>query len=456
MRAILSSVRLRLAAGAVTALVCVLVLSWFGLVQLFERHVERRIGAELDLHLSQIASATLVMADGTLSLEREPADPRFVRVRSGLYWQVEDEATGRMLRSRSLWDARLRLPQDMPAIGVIDVHDAEGPGGERLRAHERRLMLPDGIGERALRFAVAIDRADIEALTADFASDLVLALVVLGMVLGGASLIQITMGTAPLAGIGRQVAAVRAGQIPRLPPAPAQEVRPLVDEVNALLDGADAQVERARARAADLAHGLKTPLAALKADAARIAAGGSPEIAAGIHEAVDAMSAQVERELARSRIRHGVRAADTSLLPVVAQVAGVIRRTPAGERVTIGITVPAGVRLAIDRTDLAELMGNLRENAARHARGRVDVSVVSAGDGFCKVVVDDDGPGLDEAARAAVMQRGVRLDTRPEGAGLGLAIVSDILDAYGSVLELGDTPDRGLSASFRVRASSCA
>ncbi|MFN9358597.1 MAG: hypothetical protein ACK6A4_17560, partial [Alphaproteobacteria bacterium] len=136
MRAILSSVRLRLAAGAVTALVCVLVLSWFGLVQLFERHVERRIGAELDLHLSQIASATLVMADGTLSLEREPADPRFVRVRSGLYWQVEDEATGRMLRSRSLWDARLRHARGRVDVSVVSagdgfckvVVDDDGPG----------------------------------------------------------------------------------------------------------------------------------------------------------------------------------------------------------------------------------------------------------------------------------------------------------------------------------------
>jgi len=213
-------------------------------------------------------------------------------------------------------------------------------------------------------------------------------------------------------------------------------------------------VERARARAADLAHGLKTPLAALKADAARIAAGGSPEIAAGIDAAVDAMSAQVERELARARIRHGSRAADTPLLPVIEQVAGVIRRTGTGERVTIGIAVPAGVHLAIDRTDLAELMGNLIENAARHAHARVDVSVACPGDGFCRVLVDDDGPGLDEGARAVVMQRGVRLDTRPESTGLGLAIVSDILDAYGSVLELSDAPNRGLSASFRVRGSS--
>jgi signal transduction histidine kinase len=454
MKGWMSSVRLRLATGAVTTLTIVLVLSWFGLVALFERHVERRIGAELDLYLGQLASETQVSQSGELRLGREPVDPRFRRVRGGLYWQIQDVATGALLRSRSLWDERLRLPSEGPAVGEIGTLDIAGPGGALLRVRERHLALPTEDGERVVRFVVAVDRADIDALTSDFASDLVIALVMLGVILALASLVQIAMGTAPLMGIGRQVAAVRAGLSRRLPLAPAREVRPLVDEVNALLDGADAQVARARQRAGDLAHGLKTPLVALKADAARLMTQGQSEIAAGIHAAVDAMSAQVERELARARIRHDARGARTLLLPVIERVADVLRRTPACDDVTINVDVPATVRVAIDDSDLAELMGNLLDNAVRHARTEVRVSISTPVDGAAVLRVEDDGPGLEEAQRAAVMRRGVRLDTSSGGAGLGLSIVSDIVEAYGAVLELSAAAGGGLAVLIQIGARS--
>lgn len=450
----LSSVRLRLALGALAALSLALVISWFGLVALFERHVERRIGSELGVHLSQIVARTAVASDGQLALEQSLSDPRFDRVQGGLYWQIRDEKTGRLLRSRSLWDARLELPDDMPAVGKLDIHDIAGPRGAVLHAHERRVILPAGEDERVVRFVVAIDRAEIDALTAGFAGDARLALLGLGLVLAAASILQISLGVAPLAGIGRQVAAVRDGSAKRLPPAPADEVRPLVTEVNALLETVEAQVARARARAADLAHGLKTPLSALKADAARLSSKGETVIAADIDAAVDAMTAQVERELTRTRIRHGARGAGTPFRRVTEGVINVIRRTPEAQSVTVDVDAAEDVIVPVDETDLAEIMGNLVENAARHARSSVKVALQAVDAQVTRVVVDDDGPGLDEAQRGSVMRRGERLDTRTQGAGLGLAIVADILEAYGSTLSLDASPEGGLRASFVLRASS--
>lgn len=452
MRLSSSSVRLRLALGAVAALSLALVISWFGLVALFERHVERRIGSELGAHLSQIVAHTQVAPDGQLSLDQSPSDPRFDRVQGGLYWQIQDDMTGRLLRSRSLWDVRLELPDDMPAVGALDIHDVGGPRGTVLRAHERRVILASGADERVVRFVVAIDRAEIEALTADFADDARLALLGLGVVLAAASILQISLGVAPLAGIGRQVAAVRDGSARRLAQASADEVRPLVTEVNALLDTVEAQVARARARAADLAHGIKTPLSALKADAARLAAKGETSIAADIDAAVDAMTAQVERELTRTRIRHEARGSGTRFRAVTEGVVNVIRRTPEAQSVTVDIEARDDAIVPVDETDLAEIMGNLIENAARHARSNVKIVLKPVDEQAMSVLVDDDGPGLDETHRASVLVRGERLDERRGGAGLGLAIVSDILEAYGSTLVLGTSPDGGLRASFVLRA----
>jgi signal transduction histidine kinase len=85
------------------------------------------------------------------------------------------------------------------------------------------------------------------------------------------------------------------------------EVRPLVEEVNAMLDTQDREISRSRGRAADLAHGLKTPLAALAADIGRLRERGESVIASDIEAVADAMTRHVDRELAKARLHGGVR-----------------------------------------------------------------------------------------------------------------------------------------------------
>ena len=104
------SLRLRLMMAATCAILVALTLAGFGLVLLFERHVERRSGAELDTYLNQIAARAIFDGTGAARLDGKLADPRFDQVYSGLYWQIEDENTKRYARSRSLWDTKLDLP----------------------------------------------------------------------------------------------------------------------------------------------------------------------------------------------------------------------------------------------------------------------------------------------------------------------------------------------------------
>ena len=113
-----------------------------------------------------------------------------------------------------------------------------------------------------------------------------------------------------------------------------------------------------------------------------------------------------------------------------------LERTPSGSRIAFETQIEEEARLPLDRTDLAEVLGNLLENAARHAASRVRVGACSDAGGM-SIVIEDDGEGIAPAQLTAVRQRGVRLDERGEGAGLGLAIVQDVLEAYGWRLELG-------------------
>jgi signal transduction histidine kinase len=255
----------------------------------------------------------------------------------------------------------------------------------------------------------------------------------------------------PLVGLRRGVADIRAGRIRRLPSSVPTEVHPLVEEVNALIDAQEHEIERSRGRAADLAHGLKTPLAALAADASRLRERGERDIASDIEAVGDAMGRHVDRELARARVRgraRGGAATFASVKPLVGSILATLTRTPDGARVRFENLVTEDLCLPLDRTDLAEVLGNLIENAARHAAGCVRITT---DDDRPSLVVEDDGEGIVPIHISRVLERGARLDERGGAAGLGLAIVQDVLDAYEWGLELSKSELGGLKATIAPR-----
>lgn len=446
------SLRLRLMAYAAGIMAATLIVSGFGLTALFTRNLERRVGQELDTHVAQIAGSLRFSPEGTVSLAREPADPRFNQVFGGLYWQVRDTETGTLLRSRSLWDTELDLPDDPLTPGVVHVHDIAGPRGSMLLVHEQAIVADAGASDHRLRLSVAIDRRELDELRAGFARDIAPALIIAGLVLLLGFAVQIRAGLKPMDSIRAAIADIRAGREKRLDEAVPSEVAPLVDEVNTLLDHQDAAMLRARDRAADLAHGLKTPLTALAADARKLRAMGVDEIADDIDELAGRMRAHVERELARARLRHGAATRAVALAPAAQAIVRALQRTPGGAEKEIGTEIAPDLTARIEPDDFNEILGNLAENALRHAAGRVRISARHGG-GEVLLVVEDDGPGVDEKSRAEILRRGRRFDESSRGgAGLGLAIVGDILAETGGRLELGRSDLGGLSATVVLKA----
>ena len=442
------SLRLRLVAGGIVAILVALTIAGAGLTLLFERHVTRTIADDLDIHLKQLLAGIDIDPQNNLVMSRPPADPRFADPLSGLYWQLSDDR-GQLVRSRSLWDTTLKLPADELAAGELHRHEVLGPGKARLLVAERIVQLTFGDRRLPVRVAVAADLARVAAAAHDFAKDLAVALGLLGLVLAIATSIQVGLGLRPLAALRRGVADIRSGRRQHLPVAVPAEVRSLVEEVNALLDGQEKEIERSRSRAADLAHGLKTPLAALAADAARLRERGEAAIAQDIEAVGDAMSRHVDRELARARVRGAVRrraVVSTALAPLVQSLIATLARTPAGARIAFEPRVADNTQMPLDRTDLAEVLGNLLENAARHATAKVLISANIA-DGPA-IVIEDDGPGIAPELRTRMLERGARLDERGDGAGLGLAIVQDVLGAYGWRLALAQSELGGLKATL--------
>lgn len=449
------SLRLRLLAAGAASILLALALAGFGLVLLFERHVERRMALELEANLRQLIDGLGRAPDGTLDLLRPPAEPRFLEPLSGLYWQISEEPPaqgGPVLRSRSLWDAVLRLPPDVLQRGEVHRHTIPGPGGASLLAVERQVTLPASLGDGSMRAVVAVDRAELHAAGRAFARDLAPSLGLLAAVLIAAAWVQVTVGLRPLDLLRRRLAAVRAGREARLGAAGfPDEVRPLAAELDHLLDAQDAALERARARAADLAHGLKTPLTILAADAAQLRERGEGDLAAEIETVTEGMRRHVERELARARAAPAGGLRQAAPAPVAQRVVDVLRRAPRGQDLAWEVEIPAGLTVDADAQDLAEMLGNLAENAMKWARARVRLAGRREAGGTVLLSVEDDGPGIPEAEAATALARGGRLDATKPGAGLGLAIVGDLAEAYGGSLGLGRSAGLGgLRAEIRL------
>ena len=267
------------------------------------------------------------------------------------------------------------------------------------------------------------------------------------------ALAQFRSGFSSFVPLRANLLAVREGGARRIDGRYPSEVQPLVDDLNALLDDRDARVARAIAKAGDLAHGLKTPLAILQQEVARAEAAGQTEIAASLQQQVARMRRQVDYHLAHARA--AASGADPSArCQVLTSVDGLVRtlhRLYAERRLQIDVAVASEHTVRATRVDLDEMLGNLLDNACKWAASRVVVSSTAA-NGHIVIDVDDDGRGLEASMREAVLKRGVRADEAAPGSGLGLGIVRDLVELHGGSIVLGQSPLGGVRATLSLSA----
>jgi len=276
-------------------------------------------------------------------------------------------------------------------------------------------------------------------------------LMLLGVAFALAGFWQVRRGFSPFNELRERLSAVREGSERRVEGSYPSEVQPLVNELNALLDDRERMVAQALAKAGDLAHGLKTPLAVLSQEAERAESASQHEIAATMSQQVERMRRQIDYHLAHAR------AAVSGATPgarcsVAASVEGLVRtleRLYEHRRLSITADVSPDHSVRGRREDLDEMLGNLLDNACKWASSQVMVSSFME-NGSVIVTVDDDGGGLDPAMRDVVLQRGVRADEAAPGSGFGLAIVRDLAELYGGSVVLESSPAGGVRARLRL------
>ena len=432
----------------------ILVVAGVALSSLHRKSVERGLDARLSAYEKTLV-ANLVSADQRRQGPQPIGEPLFELPLSGWYWQITalDGSKPETRSSRSLWDTTLTHLRDEDAMTSADGarHGyAMGPDEQRLRLLERTVDL--GEDGRYL-IVVAGDPQEIDDEMRAFDRVLVVTFVTLAAVLLVITVFQVRFGLAPLKRISESLAGIRAGTAERLEGSFPVEIEPLARETNALIDANREIVERARTHVGNLAHALKTPLSVVVNEAT----GRDDPLAVKVAEQANIMRDQIARHLERARLAAGLKvvASVTSVVPVVAALTRTMEKIHHGRGVAIDLDALADVPFRGEQQDLEEMVGNLVDNACKWAQMRVSVEVVAEhrdGAAVVRIIVDDDGPGLNPAERDQVARRGLRLDETKPGSGLGLSIVLELAALYGGSLQLGNAPIGGLRAELVLPA----
>ena len=424
------SLQRRVIVGGLIWAVLTTIVGGFALVSVFDQIANRRFNEALREQHLQILVALATIEDPD-RIEELVVAPAYRRVYSGRYWQI-DSMSGDRFTSPSLFDVELPVAPDMTGFWT-----EQGPQGQ-VRGYSEEVALDSGpvwtVSVAASLEALAAERSEMQRFVT-------LAFSLVGALGVACAALLTTVLVAPLRKLRDDVVhRWDSGKTLNPKDYPA-EVAPLVTDINELIARNRNILDRGRRQAADLAHALKTPSAALRNELVKLSqttSGTTP-----MFEALDRIDAQITRSLARMRASSAAEAVDvkSNVAHSVARLERLFRAAPNAEGKRME-TNPIDANCAVDPQDLEEMLGNPLENAFKWAKSDVRLTC-SLEKGVVYISVEDDGPGIPEKQRETVLREGARLDTSVPGTGLGLSIVNDLSQAYGGSLELSSSADLG-------------
>ncbi|CAO4148722.1 MULTISPECIES: ATP-binding protein [Methylorubrum] len=447
------SIAVRLAVSSFLSSTAILVIAAFILTTLYRENTERAFDSRLLVFANNLAT-DLVSPSEPETRSFSLGDPRFDLPLSGWYWQVgRADAKPRDLRtSRSLVGVPLKGPDQAGTATIGQIRQGYGRGQDdrTLRIVERDVDV-GADGRYTVRVAGPADEIvnDVER----FRFSLFMTFGLLGFSLAATALLQIRFGLAPLRKLRTALGSIRRGEADRIDGEYPRDIAPLAGEINLLIETNREILERARTQVGNLAHALKTPLSIIVNEA-----GGSdapPELSEKIREQAAVMRDQVNYHLDRARAAAlaGTLGTSTEVEPALAGLVRTFGKIYRDKDIAYEVHVPPGLRFRGEKQDFEEMIGNLVDNASKWATGRVSISAAPTGEHdypHLLVAVEDDGPGLPEEDRAAVLKRGRRLDETKPGSGLGLSIVADLAALYRGRFRLEAAALGGLRAVIEV------
>jgi signal transduction histidine kinase len=422
----------------------------FLLTDLYSRALDGNLTDQLKFTIDTLSSATLDSTEANFS-DVGITDGRFNRASTGWYWVIRNEFGDVLTTSKSA------VGSVVPALtGSFDADNYRtgiltDEAGNRIRAIERSTTS----NGRPLKITVTGNLDESLQRVGQFRGQTLTVLSAVGIALAIMSGIVARLALRPIDRLGKAIEQVREGEAETIVGSYPREIAPLAEEVNELLRSNTQILERARNQVGNLAHGLKTPLAVLRNEAA--AARDNP-LSRVVASETEKMTQLVTTYLDRARLaaRSAVVGKKADATMVMLRLVRVMQKL--NQNVVIAFKRPDASLpwFRGDEGDLEEIAGNLLDNACKWSKGQIAVTMVAErtpSQQFLLIRIEDDGPGLTEEEAKKVLRRGVRLDEKTPGSGLGLDIVKELVDVYGGSLQLKRSVLGGLLAELRLPAA---
>lgn len=431
------------------------------LISLYHDAVERAYDARLHQYLEYLIATTSPDKGVDIVQPESMGEPLFSLPFSGWYWEIKSLSDPALTyKSGSLVSEVLKLPSETgipPNNKEVRKAYLAGPERQMLRVLEREISISEKDQQRRYTYAVAGDAGEIGAEVDAFSWMLGVAFCMLAAALLIATFFQVRFGLRPVTDIGSKLAAIRSGQASRLEGKLPEEIEPLQDELNALIQSNQAIIERARTHVGNLAHALKTPLSVIINEARGL----DGEFAAKVAEQGELMREHISHHLTRAQIaaRVSIVGGVTDVGETVNSLTNALSRIYRERDICFDVDCPADAKFRGEKQDLQDMVGNLLDNACKWTNGKVEVCVKvqptpkPATGKQLTIIVSDDGPGLSPDGLESATKRGKRLDETKPGTGLGLSIVADLSEMYYGSFKLDNAPTGGLSAKLVLPAA---
>jgi two-component system, OmpR family, sensor histidine kinase PhoQ len=433
--ALVRSLRARVVLWVSVALVVLFAVTIAGLDLAFRNSTEQARRELLEVQVLGLIALVEPDSTGELTLPSDALDPQFEVANSGLYGALFS-ADG-----RAVWQSLSLLGRDFPvdapvARGERRFERIDVPGFPPLEA----LLMGVAWEDRAApyTFAIALSLTPYEERQAAFRRNLIgwflgITLTMLIVISG-----LLTFVLLPLRRLERQVREVERGERTSLTGRYPSELVGLANNLNALIDTERRRLARYRNTLDDLAHSLKTPLAAMRTLLSEQGQRSEAERTTALDRELERMDQRVSYQLRRARASGatGLGTEPVAVRPIADDLKQTLDKVYREKRIECTLDVAPNATFRGDPGDLTEILGNLMDNAYKYCRGRVHVAARSTPERLV-ITVGDDGHGIGATEVETLLQRGKRADESVPGQGIGLAVVRETVELYRGSLDVG-------------------
>ena len=438
------SLNARITFSAVVVLAVFIVISAVALEKAFRDSARNAREERLLAQIYLLMAAAEVDDNGVLEITDGPAEPKLDLPGSGLYASIVDG------RSRIVWQSRSALSVDVPPAATL----AAGARSFTQETHADQPYLVTSYGvnwsaggaSHPFTFSVAEDAGAYREQLNIYRRSLWGWLGAMALMLLVAQWFTLRWGLSPLRRVANELTRLEVGKQQQISGRYPSEVQRLTDSLNTVLSHERTQRQRYRDALADLAHSLKTPLALIRGTTRDIS---NPQ-AASLEEQIERMDRIIGYHLQRAAASgRSTMTTPVALRPAAERILAALGKVHSGKAVAVSAEINPELRFRGDEGDLTEILGNILDNAFKWCRTTVRISA-EIDRGELRIRVEDDGPGIDDVDSARVLMRGARADESVPGHGIGLAVVREIVEAYGGRIKIGESALGGALIELHV------